>query len=516
MNLWGRVAGLCALFAAILWGCQDDESSFLGFRNPNLKFSVIYQEIEVPSTVMSFDSVRTYNNPAIPFQDRTVLVGRYADPLLGEISAEMYTQIRPTTPTVDIPAEARFVTCSFILSPDFRFYGSENISSVTFSLHELTDSIRSSINTDLLPPNVRGLPTYLPYYFNSSISYDPTPLGSTVYEVEPATFAGFRGLLDNPTSSLTPNNLDSLVIKVADSYGEALFNAAKSQTDEYKRFSLFKRIFKGFAVVPSSTDSKILHFNPENDPETFSKSRLIVEYNQFNDELQVDERKVLEYTFYEFADNSVYHINFTRIQADRSATVLGALTTPNVEIEPIDNKRYYQSGNPVTTKVDFSKFLEFTDTIPNLIFNSVELSIEVEDFDNLEPPATLRLRLLNENNDFLNFFSQDIEEANTPVFGRSMTYDEEGWFIIGQRLNAQTVGNLFDINYDSETHSYRGDLTDFFQSLAAVDNQDQLFLNFAFVASDLPLPLSVNRAVFKKENIKLKIFYTIPTSEDPK
>ncbi len=515
MNLWGRVGGLCVLLAAILWGCEDDESSFLGFRNPNSKFSVIYQEIDVPSTVMLFDSVRTYNNPAIPFQDRTVLIGKYSDPLLGEISAEMYTQIRPSEPRIDISSEARFVTSTFILSPNFRVYGSNGTSSINFSLHELTDSISSSIDTSVLPPNVAGLPQYLPYYFNSSISYDPTPLGSTVYEVESATFATFRAQLDNPSFDLRVDDLDSLVIKVADSYGEALFNAARNQSSEYQNFSTFKRTFKGFAVIPSE-GTKILHFNPENDSTNFSKSKFIIEYDEFNDELQKDERKVLEYTFYEFGNNSVYHINFTRIEADRSATALGPLTTPNVEFEPIDNRRYYQSGNPVTTKVNFSKFLEFTDTIPNLVFNSVELSIELDDFDDFEPPATLRLRLLNENNDFLNFFSQDIEESNTPVFPRSMTYDEEGWFIIGQRLNAQTVGNLFDIKYDSETHSYRGDLTDFFQSLATVDNEDQLFLNFAFVASELPLPLSVNRAVFKKENIKLKVFYTIPTSEDPK
>lgn len=203
---------------------------------------------------------------------------------------------------------------------------------------------------------------------------------------------------------------------------------------------------------------------------------------------------------------------FTRITADRSGTSLGILPPAGIEVEA-DGNRYYQSGNPVTTKVDFGKFLEFADTIPNLIFNSVQLSIEVDDADQFPPPNTLRLRYLNSANEFLNFYSNIDAESNLPLYPASMTYDEEGWFIIGQRLNALTVGPLFDINYNAETKQYTGDFTDYFQTLYDIKDPEFRYTDFAFTASSPLIGLSVNRTIFNKNNIKLKVFYTVPVSD---
>lgn len=507
MNLWGRIAGSAFLVLIFIVACQEDETSLNGFKTGANKFKVAYVELEMPSTVMTFDSLRTFSDPNQQFLEKRLLVGRYVDNRFGEVSAEAFTQYGPLQPIVTIPETAVVVSAFLVLSFDFYQYGGNEISNNTFTVHELLDSIPPT-DPASLPINVKRVANYQPYYFNTNFPYDPTPIGSASFQVNPEVFNKTLDDIRNNPSSLDHNTIDTLEIQLNDDFATRLFNFARAQTEDYKNQRRFRRIFKGLAIRPSSSDSKIVGFNPQIDSTAFTKSRIILNYDEIDASTGDKTRKVLEYSLYRLTTSTVV-FGFSKITANRTGTPLSALTSPHVESE-VDGNRYYQAGNPVTTKVTFDKFLEFADTIPNLIFNSVQLSIDVDDAETFAPPSKLRFRYLNSSNEYVNFYSDRQADFQFPTYPASMTYDEEGWYIIGQRLNTATVGNLFDINYNPETRQYTGDLTDFFQTLYNIKDNQFRYTDFALAARTPLEGLSVNRTVFKKENIKLKIFYTVP------
>lgn len=503
MNSWGRFAGSTFLAFIFLIACKEDETSLLGFKTNSEKFKVIYQEVPVASSVMLIDSVLTYNNLSLGGNGR-LLVGKYHDNTFGDITASAYTQFGPINPKVDIPSSATLVSGYLVLSPDFYQYGDGVTSTNSFSVHELLDSI-PPITAPLseLPKRIQGIPGYQPYYFNSSFPYDPNSIGTTLYTIDPSGFdQKFDDLKNNP-SKLDHNTIDTLKIQLNSTFANKLFAMARNQTSDYTTLSRFRRVFKGLVIRPGATDTKVMGFNPDNDSTTFSKSRIILTYDEPDATSGGTVRKTLEYSIF----NSGL-IGFSNISADRAATPLALLPAPGMDVE-LDGTRYYQSGNPVTTKLNFGKFLEFADTIPNLVFNSVQLSIDVDDTSPYAPPAALRLRYLNTSNKFVNFYSGVDTEATFPLYP-SMTYDVDGWYIIGKKINSQITGSSFDLIYNSEDKRYSADLTDFFQTLYKVKDAEFRYTDFALVGASPEIGKSVNRTVFNKDNVKLKIFYTIP------
>lgn len=502
MNLWGRYVGL-AFLAFIFVSCQEDENSLLGFKSQISKFKVSYLELPVPSTAMRIDSVLTVNDINQPLSSR-LMVGRYVDNLFGEITAEAYTQFGPIEPVVNIPSTATLLDGYLVLSPDFYQYGDNVSSTSTFTVYQLTDSIRPiSSPLDELPKSIQGVPNYQPYYFDSSIPYDPTPIGTGIYSIDPSGFdQKFDDIRNNP-SALDPKTIDTLKIQLKPPFIDELFAMARNQTADYKTLSRFRRTFKGLLIRPGATDTKVMGFNPSIDSSVFAKSRIILRYEEPDPNSSGKLTKTLEYSLF-----NTGLLGFTKISADRGSTPLSTLPGAGVEAE-LDGNRYYQSGNTVTTKVDFSKFLEFADTIPNVVLNSVQLTIDVDDADNFKAPSALRLRYLNASNEFVNYYSGNDAEATLPLYP-AMTYDEDGWYVIGQRINANIVGSFFDLLYKSDSKKYVADLTDFFQTMHQVKDTEFKYTNFAIVGVNPLMGKSVNRTVFNKDNIKLKIFYTIP------
>ncbi|MFZ1805790.1 MAG: DUF4270 family protein, partial [Cyclobacteriaceae bacterium] len=441
-----------------------------------------------------------------------LLVGRYVDNTFGEITAEAYTQFGPVTPVVSISSSATLVSGYLVLSPDFYQYGNGVTSTNTFSVHELLDSIpHITAPVSELPRSIQRVSGYQPYYFNTSIPYDPNPIGSTVFTIDPSSFDQKADDLVNDPAKLDHKLIDTLRIQLNTTFSAKLFAAARNQTADYTTLSRFRRIFKGLIIRPGSTDSKVLGFNPDIDSVKFSKSRLILTYDEPDATNGGTIRKTIDFSLF----NSGL-IGFSNISADRSGTPFTALPNPGIEVE-LDGNRYYQSGDPVTTKVNFDKFLEFADTIPNLVFNSVQLSIDVDDATPFTPPSALRLRYLNTSNEFVNFNSAVDTDATLPLYP-SMTADEDGWYVIGQKINQLITGSFFDLIYNKEKLRYTADLTDFFQTLYEVKDSEFRYTNFALVGftpqnvgTAPSIGKSVNRTVFNKDNVKLKIFYTVPS-----
>jgi len=102
MNLWARPLGQLAMLAVALFffSCED-ESSTLGYKNPNSKFKVSYVEIPIESSVLLRDSLRT-SNYSYSGEPNRFLVGSYIDDVFGQISAAAFTQYYTTLPIVKV------------------------------------------------------------------------------------------------------------------------------------------------------------------------------------------------------------------------------------------------------------------------------------------------------------------------------------------------------------------------------------------------------------------------------
>ena len=487
MNSLGRIAGQFLFVVIILFSCQED-TSFLGFKRAQNKFKVTYAEIPIAATVMTIDTLNTINEPPSVTDTKRLLVGQYLDDKLGLIKSESYFQFRPLVPKVSIPADAVVNEIFLTLTYDYYYYGSNAANNVNFFVHELTDTL--FILED--------------YNFNSVVNYDPNPLGtvSTFIDVVGKNFD--KNFKDNNDTNTSNDHIDTLKIGLNAGFGQLLLESAKTSLtadSDYPDFFKFTGAFKGLALVSSSAD-KVYGFDPRNDPgesgkkKNFSKLLLIYKYTVDG----VEKRGKLEYVVFSGSTGSTK--GFNRITADRSSTPLAG-QTPFIEFSPSDNLCYVQAGNPIVTRLDFQKYFEYIDTIPNIILNSAELVIDPIESPTLSPPSTIELRVLNNDN---NKFKKSADLIPSAYLG-SLLYDKDGY--VNLLSDTRTSFSMKLATTDGVSH-YGGFLTEFSQLLHQTKDEEDRFQNFAIVPLSPGFGKSVNRLIFNKNNVKLRIYYTTP------
>lgn len=474
MSLWGRGLGVLALLVLLVIGCEE-ETSFLGFRKGN-KFQVRYIELDISSSVMLTDSLASYNSPDVP-DDKRILIGQYTDDFFGTIKATAFTQFGPYISGPIVPIDAEVDSLILTLTFDHYHYGSTTPNLSFFKVHELIDTLNS---TDT-------------YFTESTPAYNATPLGTGFYSINPAEFDLKR---NNLTDTL---GIDTVQISLDKTYANGLLQFAKLGTGDFGDFLTFREIYRGFAIVPGASDERIVGFNPLNDRRsTYSRLTLYYKYENIDGIMLRDK---LEFSIYSL-DDFTSVVGFTNFSANRSGTSLAPINSTYQEFIPPNDLRYVQAGNPVVTKLDFSDFLSFTDTVSNLVLNSAEISIEgLEPSDHL-PSATMRLRVLNPNNKF-----RKLNEGLPADYNRIVGIDEEGLFtVVGDEESAMQI----KLVETGGVKKYSGYMTEYLQKLIEIRDIGLIYKDFGLIAFTPEFGKSVNRAVFNKENIKLKIYYTVP------
>src|SRR5262245_57681739 len=92
MNLWVKPLGqLLMLAVALFFFSCEDETSTLGYKNPNSKFKVSYVEIPIASSVVLRDSLRT-SNFNYSGEPNRFLLGNYTDEIFGKVQTATFTQ----------------------------------------------------------------------------------------------------------------------------------------------------------------------------------------------------------------------------------------------------------------------------------------------------------------------------------------------------------------------------------------------------------------------------------------
>jgi hypothetical protein len=479
MNLWARTLGqLAVLTVALFFFSCEDETSILGFKNPNKKFKVNYVDIPLPSDVFLVDSLRTSNRYDLQESFR-LLAGQYADDQLGTVKATVLSQFFTTTAS-KLKTPAVFDSISLRLVFDFYVYGNQSPTPQTISVHELQeDLIRDSTN----------------YYFNkSTTNYDPAALGSKSFTIIPADFKKYVEDQKDTTISVT--------IPLDGTFGQRIFDSALKYRDAtttedstFVKYSDFVKQFKGVAVVADQAD-KILGFSA-------AASVITLHYH----DLDTDSLSL----------NLAFQptVNYSAITADRSSTELAGLTQYSQPFTPPGPKRYIQAGTGVLTRLDFQGFYDFVDADSNatVVINSAELNLgPAIGSSAFDPVNALTLFAIKNEGYLRKVADKDINPAQYAADSASVSGYGGRMGITNSFFSPLDAdGNIFGITKQKDNDYYNGFLTLFVQEFFKRQVAKDRFQYFALYPSNPQAGKSVNRMIFDADNIKLRIYYTRPT-----
>ncbi len=483
MNLWAkRIGQLAALPVALFFFSCEEEANLLGYKNPNPKFDASYVEIPLESSVLLLDSQRT-SNYSFENEANRLLVGQYVDTRLGSVSANAYTQYY-TNSTSKIQSNAVFDSVSLKLRYDFYLYGIKSASSQTISVYELEQTLDYA--------NRRN-------YFNTSQAQaSTTPIGSKTFTVDTEKL--------EKIAKDKPDTILQVTVPLDMAFGQRIFNEAVEYANNpndttFITFTQFVEAFKGLAIKSDNGD-KIMGFSP--------LSSIQVHYH-YNDTVAT----ALSLPF-------ALVTNFNEIKTDFATGDLAGLTQPSQDFYPASDLRYIQSGTGVATKLDLAKFFEFADTVANVIITSAELNIQSVETD-FTPSSSYVLRLLKDNNEVEKYARKNVQDSidlrlYNPTFpghsgtlridaGQTLVNEpDSAFYVLGDQNNPY-------LSYSADNKALRGNYALFFQQLTLLNENKRRFQHFLISpASPAPNTKSVNRAVFHKDNIKLRIYYTKPTT----
>lgn len=483
---WLAKAASALLFVSLfLVSCEEDINT-VGFKPDRNRFKVRYVEIEIPSSVMLTGPVVTSNRGGDGRTPR-LLAGSYTHPQFGKFNAETHIQFRPSNPNGILPSDAALE--SLVLNLTFDYYintASTTITNPTFYVHELTDSLITE-----------GL-----YYNNSVADYNPSPIGSTTYSIDPVYFND--RIVKNTSTDTTTRTINNLAITLDQTYADRLFQLAKSSTtaalsEDFSSFRKFRRIFKGL-VVRSDADDRIVGFNPSYSATGNYRSRLLM-YYRFTDTAGVPQRGRVEFSLY---DGS---ISFSTIKADRSNSSLQGMDDVYIPFYPDGDNRFIQAGVPVVTKLDFSKFFSYTDTLKNVLINSAEISIDPVSVSAYPLPASLGLRLLNGKNEYVTG-----SDTIPTLYRGQIIADSDGYLVLSAISGQNEVVRPLVLSTTDNISTYKQDFTQYFQTLYSVTDKAQRLINYALVPVSPPQGKSVNSLVFDQQKLKLKLYFTTPST----
>ncbi len=244
------------------------------------------------------------------------LTGAYIDPVFGRVQAQCYFEVAPPSYT-DIYANTSYDSLTLILYLNKNYYGD-----TTKSLHINVNQLAEKI----VPPN-EGVNLY--NIDNFSAFY--TPLGSTDVVI-------------------SPNKMDSIVIKLDDTFGKLLMAKLQNPTDiDVQNSSNFIQFFNGLKISTTSNDALIIGYTDS----------AIVRLNYEKHDLYTTPMKT------DFVLGQKSH-HFNNITIDRKGTILQNLNSINYEIysNQTNNMGLLQSITGTMVKIRFPSLLNIFQ-IPN-------------------------------------------------------------------------------------------------------------------------------------------------------
>lgn len=471
MSLWvrqtGRVLIACALF---FLSCEED-IALLGYK-ADQRFGVHFWEIPLESSLLLIDSLRTSN---LSQETNRLMIGKYQDDLLGEVSSGLYSQYYRNGSLPDSLSFATFDSVSLHLVFDEYFYGSRDQTFQEYVVYELDEELVSVLEEN-------------PIYFNNSVTALGPQIGSKSITMDPV-------LLEDAIE----NNLDTTYIRTIPldaSFGQKLFdaalraqNATTVEDSTYIKLNLFTKEFKGIAVQAVQGD-KIYGLNPRSDD-----FRIVVHFHMDT------KRDSLLLSFGNLA-------GYSGIQSEKTGSDVEGLVDLHQEYFPVSGNRYLQNGVGLVTKIDLGNFVNYPghDTIPAMIINSAELRIDGVGFQPRGKPLPTNavLRVLGDNNRFRTIKTQ---QDTTTLSSYNQTVNSGFTILDDARRGDQLV-----MTYNEDEKTYSAFMTLFLQELYKKRTTGPLLSTMAIFPISPAMGKSVERSSFHQDDIKLRIYFTVPTA----
>lgn len=505
MNLWvNRLRQLTVLSVALIFSACEDDTSFLGFRNPNTKFK--NYSVEIPlgeaSSVMQLDPIRTVN--ALTSNERNrLLVGYNEDPRFGKIQSTAFTEFFALS-SAKLPVGAVYdsVTLQLVVD-DYYYYGQFVTTPLTLVVNRLEEKYDAEKPRD---------------YTNNRLMNIGQELGRRTVSINPALFKEYKEKLDTRANPAPP--AVEYQLRLNQAFGQELFDVAvkwstlPNPVDSVQiKYGLFREVFKGISVsTPATANSLFTAFT------TNSSSRIVLHYRE---SASATEKKQLAYTFTSLLNHNV-------IQSDRSAITDLAGATARVPFKPASGKRFVQAGTGLTTVIDLTPFMEFAsrDSVQNIEINEAEIVFGgASASDAYRVPPAFALRAITDENKFYQVSQSNINDIRA-YSGRTY-YDPVGQNLPAPIIDSDNVlyplndqRNGYVLRYEQAAGRYSGFLTLFLQRLFDNKNQSPVFKRFVLVPLD-PAYIgawnkSVARVIFPSDQMVLRIKYTKPTVNENK
>ncbi|MDR6562700.1 MULTISPECIES: DUF4270 family protein [unclassified Arcicella] len=488
------IFGVFFSFLAILSACEDPKG--VGSDVFVEDIGLLYTDtLTVDASTVLLDSIASYSTS-------NLLVGRLIDPTLGAVQATAYFQISNLTAdtirsNVDTAGRSNVKWITYPSKNDsirlilpYSFVQGDTLQNQSFKVYQLA-------STATLDPTT--------VYYNNSTgpALNPTPIGQL-------NNVKIRPIRDKRVIQGTTGKFDSLRIPITE---PSFVKFLESQRDIAKTEALvgtgFKEIVRGLALVSeSNNNAAILGFASGG-----VQMQLYYHYkytytvrnsaNTSDSTVTVDTTKSNNfYVAITNADGTSFNARFNKITPTRTGTTISKLTkaTDILPASQTNNEAYLQSGTGVAIKVTFPSLLKLKEN-KDIAINKAQLILEPKGNPaGYTYPSDLIL--------------VETTPANRPL-RTTTTGDGSFSFVLGEGTTA---------SYASRTNEYSFNVTSSLQNILAGRKKNigwmiapTLFATNSTTGARGPvlgksvLNPDVTRAIFDRNNIKLKVYYTYVT-----
>ncbi|QSE98607.1 hypothetical protein [Fulvivirga lutea] len=478
MNLWDKKLGLFLIAALTFFAC-DEEVGQLNIT-PENNLGIFFAEQSVADDI---EQLWVGSSPS-SFQGR-LFAGHYVDPNFGNIDATGYCDISIGSVRTDpfLISSAEYVDLALNLRIREATGTYTSIDIQKFELFQLAEPINdeealtSSTVLDLgekigdiefaLYPDSINLEIPENVSEEDRLLYDAN--GIYIYTINFSLSEEFK---QEFFDAFITSTVDAVEVLSIDSSGAV--NDTTFTINSTTRANLLDQKLKGLAIVPSQENTAVIGFDLL-DPNTNFDLDYTVE-NVLGS--RIDENGI-------FVLNSLK--SFTNFSPNEDNPWSGGIfdgVSETGELFPSnDDQVYFQAGTNMYFSVDVSEFRDLRDSIPNIIIQRAVLSIE----NLINPQARI------DNPTSLSFLMTNDEELSEGI----LSNNADGTLL-------SDLPNL--INFNSDSEAYNVEIPLYLQGI--VDNEnpyDKIIVGLNTLARDL----SVRSFVVKKEDIKIKYYYSV-------
>ncbi len=354
MNLAVRRFFLFFFSVAAFSACQEPTDIGLELQDENLIGTSYTDTLTIETgTVLLPDSIVSYRRPPV--------VGQYADPALGTVSATTFTEVGIAGNNLSFGTDV--VVDSMVMTLEYAgLYGTTD-NRLTLSVHQLA----------------QGFDDRTSYFTNSQLPYNETALGTTTF---------VPGLVKKKNSTADSTVAQNKVrVRLDNAFASQIVSQAPYASQES-----FVNQINGLAIVPQGEPSRLLFLNYAADT-----SKITLYYKQNGSTEQ------LRYAFkFNFADISY----FNRVTADRTGTAIAALQEKRdyLPAAGTGDESFVQAATQLYTKIRIPHLAKLREQQGNIIINRAELILPIKNAsrtDYLSAPPQMVLYRTNNNNQIL-------------------------------------------------------------------------------------------------------------------